>query len=100
MTRRDVPKCASVGGCPASFTDKVSYSFDYGNVHFVTYDSYAIVRASQSIINETVNWIKNDLQNSNATWKIVFGHHPFGGSPDKGESPADNYFGKRRLPDG
>lgn len=50
--------------------DGAYYSFDYGNVHFAvlnTNDMYPMSQAQR-------NWLKNDMSNTDAQWKIVFCH--------------------------
>ena len=59
------------------------YSFDYGNVHFVTIDSNELTlglavaqdRLSASDAN-MIAWLRDDLAASEAEWKIAFFHHP------------------------
>jgi len=46
------------------------YSFDYGNAHFVSLDSFA------SRDEEMRNWCEQDLAESKALWKVVFLHLP------------------------
>ena len=46
------------------------YSFDYGNAHFVSLDSFA------SRDEEMLKWCEQDLANSKAVWKVVFLHLP------------------------
>ncbi len=75
---------------PASETDEHNYSFDYGDVHFATYDSNAYDDATR--LDGLLDWLEADMAASLATWKIVFVHHPVAGVPDKPESPADNYY--------
>jgi len=50
--------------------DKLYYSFDYGNAHFVCLDSETSKR------REMIAWCKKDLAASKATWKFVFYHVP------------------------
>ena len=48
----------------------VYYSFDYGNAHFAvlnTNDMYPMSQAQR-------NWLKNDMSNSDAQWKIILAH--------------------------
>jgi predicted phosphodiesterase len=48
----------------------VYYSFDYGNAHFTvlnTNDMYPMSQAQR-------NWLRNDMSNSQATWKILLMH--------------------------
>lgn len=75
---------------PATEEPEHNYSFDYGNVHFVTFDTNSLSNATR--LDALLDWVEADLAASTATWKIVYGHHPVGGSPDKPESPADNYY--------
>jgi len=50
--------------------DKFYFSFDYGNAHFVSMD-YRL--ASDP---EMINWVKDDLARSKATWNFAYGHRP------------------------
>jgi hypothetical protein len=67
-----------------------NYSFDYGNVHFVTLDTNSLYDDSR--LDALVDWVVADLAASTAKWKIVFGHYPISGAPDKPERPSDHYF--------
>ena len=75
---------------PASERPEHSYSWDYGSVHFVTFDTNSLSSASR--LDGLLDWVVADLAASNATWKIVYGHHPLAGVPDKPESPGGNYY--------
>ena len=59
-------------------------SFDYGNVHFVTFDSNSAEMSRgeerEERIQRQVDFLVADLQASTATWKIVYMHHPMVGS--------------------
>lgn len=46
------------------------YSFDYGNAHFAILNTNDMYPMSQN----QLNWLKNDMNNSDADWKIVFMH--------------------------
>ncbi len=48
----------------------VNYSFDYGNVHF------AVVNTNDniSISNAQLKWLENDMNSTDADWKIVLMH--------------------------
>lgn len=48
------------------------YSYDYGNVHFVSIDSYGAYNAPGSPM---YNWLENDLTQNNKKWTIVYFHH-------------------------
>lgn len=58
------------------------YSFDYGNIHFISLDSMTADRSVDdpgTPANEDgpmAAWLKNDLQSTTATWIIAFFHHP------------------------
>ena len=59
------------------------YSFDYGDVHFVSIDSNDPMTVA--LLDELVggsktdtiaDWLRDDLASSDATWKIAYFHHP------------------------
>ncbi|MCF2870317.1 hypothetical protein L0664_04495 [Octadecabacter sp. G9-8] len=75
---------------PSFSVEELNYSFDYGNSHFVTFDSNQLKNAAN--LTSLVDYVVADLQASDAQWKIVFAHHPVGGAPDKSEGPEDNYW--------
>ncbi|MGY9057995.1 MAG: metallophosphoesterase, partial [Alphaproteobacteria bacterium] len=77
-------------GNPAGQAAELNYSFDYGDAHFVTFNSNALNSASQ--LDTLLDYVEADLAASIAKWKIVYAHHPVGGAPDKGEGPEDNYW--------
>jgi 3',5'-cyclic AMP phosphodiesterase CpdA len=58
------------------------YSFDYGNVHFVSLDSNGEMLLpieldfQQVVDDDMIDWLVDDLAASEATWKIAFFHHP------------------------
>lgn len=62
---------AAEGGGLASGTEAY-YSFDYGNIHFVSLDSYDMDR---SIGGAMYNWLQNDLSNTTQDWIVAFFHH-------------------------
>jgi len=80
---------------PTSEPEEHNYSFDYGMAHFVNFDSNAL--ADPTRLDTLVDWLVEDLEASEATWNIVFAHHPVGGGPDKPEGPDDQYF-QRLIP--
>jgi hypothetical protein len=51
---------------------KLYYSFDKGNIHFVSLDVYW---SSYTAGSEQYNWLQQDLANTNKPWKIVFMHN-------------------------
>lgn len=67
-----------------------NFSWDYGDVHFVTFDTNSLKDPAR--LHSQLNYVVADLAASTAKWKIVYGHHPVAGTPDKPESAADNYY--------
>ncbi|UHG89323.1 purple acid phosphatase family protein [Spirosoma oryzicola] len=79
------PTNAEAGGIPSG--SEAYYSFNYGNIHFVSLDSDryddSTSKASNVRFGETspqLNWLKRDLTaaqtNPNITWIIAYWHHP------------------------
>ncbi|HJL15948.1 MAG TPA: metallophosphoesterase family protein [Sandaracinaceae bacterium LLY-WYZ-13_1] len=66
------------------------YSFDYGNIHFTSLDSnegtlipiYLDTNGRND--NDMFDWLIDDIGGSDADWKIVFMHHPFYSSSERG----------------
>ena len=56
------------------------YSFDIGNIHFLSLDSYGIEEDQYRLYDTAspqVQWVKEDLQaNKNKGWVIAYWHHP------------------------
>ena len=75
---------------PSGVIPEHNYSFDYGNVHFVTFDSNTL--NDPVALDNVLDYVEADLAASTAQWNIVFPHHPIAGVPDKGEDPGDNYY--------
>lgn len=67
-----------------------NYGFDYGMAHFMTFDTNSINDPER--LDGQLTYIENEMANVTSTWKIVYGHHPVGGGPDKSEEPQDDYF--------
>jgi len=56
------------------------YSFDIGNVHFISMDSHGSQENGKRLFDTTstqVLWVKQDLEaNQNKDWIVVYWHHP------------------------
>ena len=58
------------------------YSFDYGDVHFVSLDSNgetllpAAIDTENLMDDDMLDWLEADLAASDKPWKIAFFHHP------------------------
>ena len=65
---------------PSSERLEHNYSFDYGDVHFVTFDSNSLNNATR--LNKQLLYVEADLAASSAKWKIVFTHRPVAEVPN------------------
>ncbi len=72
-----MPANGESGGIPSG--TEAYYSFDWGEIHFISLDSYG-AEADQTRLYDTlgpqVSWLKQDLAATNKKWKIVYWHHP------------------------
>lgn len=66
-----VPQKGEAGGI-ASGTPKY-YSFNYGNIHCISLDSYG---ASNKPGSPMYKWLVNDLSANKKLWTIIYFHHP------------------------
>ncbi len=63
------------------------YSYDWGNVHFVSLDSNLSLAAAASGSGEMLEWLDRDLRESRAFWRVVYLHHaPFSGGPKESDA--------------
>jgi hypothetical protein len=73
-----MPTKGEAGGVPSG--NQAYYSFDYGNVHFLSLDSYGFEdRATRmyDTLGRQAQWVKADLAaNKNKDWVIAYWHHP------------------------
>ncbi|MFT3909167.1 MAG: metallophosphoesterase family protein [Ferruginibacter sp.] len=72
-----LPKVAEAGGVASG--NEAYYSFNYGNVHFVSLDSYGKETGGTRLYDTTgaqATWLKQDLAANNLTWTVVYFHHP------------------------
>jgi len=73
-----MPTEGESGGVPSH--TQAFYSFDIGNIHFLSLDSYGKEENAYRLydtIGPQVQWIKKDLAaNKNKGWVIAFWHHP------------------------
>ncbi|MBI4241883.1 MAG: metallophosphoesterase [Candidatus Rokubacteria bacterium] len=58
---------------PAALAPELNYSFDFGNVHFVSVNSGRDIADLQQHVGP---WLRADLAASRKTWKVVFTHEP------------------------
>jgi predicted MPP superfamily phosphohydrolase len=52
------------------------YSFDWGNVHFVSIDSQQSLNQAVNFNGPMLRWLENDLRSTRQFWRIVYFHHP------------------------
>jgi len=58
------------------------YSFDWGNVHFVSLDTTISLGAAAAGMGEMLKWLESDLGRSRAFWRVVYFHHaPYASGP-------------------
>lgn len=57
----------------ARFPRMASYSFDYGDAHFLCLDSNLYTDPTGTALQ---GWVEQDLGNTDARWKFVVYHHP------------------------
>jgi len=76
FTYFQTPANGESGGVPSN--NPAYYSFDYGNVHFLSLDSYGRVGADKmyDTTGAQTLWIKQDLAANNKKWVIAYWHHP------------------------
>lgn len=73
-----LPTNAEAGGVPSH--NPSYYSFDIGNVHFLSLDSYGKEEETYRLydtLSPQVQWVKRDLEaNTNKDWIVAYWHHP------------------------
>jgi hypothetical protein len=52
------------------------YSFDWGNVHFISLDSNASLVEAANGTGQMLQWLESDLQKTRQLWRVVYFHHP------------------------
>lgn len=84
----DVPQQGEAGGFPSQL--EVYYSFDYGDVHFLSLNS-EVWDFSQTLngVNQMKTWIEQDLIQNDKTFTIAYFHQP---PYSKGSHDSDDAF--------
>ncbi|MBL7909487.1 MAG: metallophosphoesterase [Bacteroidia bacterium] len=72
----NVPTAGELGGV-SSGTESY-YSYNYGNVHFISIDSYGTEQSlhAYDTLSPQYVWLKQDLLQNNLMWTIIYFHHP------------------------
>ena len=82
----EVPTNGEAGGIASG--GEMYYSFDYGNIHFVSLNS-ELGPWIQGVNTPLTQWLEADLQATNQPWKIVYFHQP---PHSKGSHNSDNFW--------
>ena len=72
-----LPANGESGGVPSG--TEAYYSYDFGNIHFLSLDSYGKDSNTYFLydtLGPQVRWIKNDLEANTQKWTIAYWHHP------------------------
>lgn len=72
-----MPQQGESGGVPSG--SESYYSFDYGNVHFVSLDSYEVLNDKNYLFDTLslqVSWLKKDLATNKLPWTVLYWHYP------------------------
>lgn len=71
------PQNGELGGLASNH--KEFYSYNYGNIHFISLDSYGIEQGTYHMwdsLGPQYQWLEQDLQQNHSMWKVVYFHHP------------------------
>ncbi|MBP7516075.1 MAG: metallophosphoesterase family protein, partial [Flavobacteriales bacterium] len=82
------PKNGQAGGVPSN--TEAYYSYDIGNVHFVSLDSYGSPRSPTGAM---ATWLTNDLAlaRNRSEWIIAYWHHtPYSKGSNNSDDPGDS----------
>ncbi|MEC7242034.1 MAG: metallophosphoesterase family protein [Myxococcota bacterium] len=66
-----LPRAGEAGGLPSG--TEAYYSFDHGNVHFISLDSH---QSSRQPGDAMLTWLEADLAATSQEWIVAFWHHP------------------------
>ncbi|HMJ45702.1 MAG TPA: metallophosphoesterase, partial [Ferruginibacter sp.] len=72
-----LPKNGEAGGIASN--NEAYYSYNYGNVHFVSLDSYGWETGNTRLYDTAgrqATWLKQDLAANSQKWTVVYFHHP------------------------
>jgi acid phosphatase type 7 len=86
-----LPTQGEAGGEPSGM--EAYYSFDYGNIHFISINSEFLL----SIISnstEFTQWLERDLAQNEQDWVVAFWHQP---PYTKGTHDSDDFFSRSEM---
>ena len=52
------------------------YSYDWGNVHFVSIDAHQSLNQAVNGTGQMLRWLDNDLRSTRQFWRVVYFHYP------------------------
>ena len=52
------------------------YSYDWGNVHFVSLDAHFALERAVNADGPMLRWLDNDLRSTRQFWRVVYFHYP------------------------
>ncbi|MES3030876.1 MAG: DUF2341 domain-containing protein [Patescibacteria group bacterium] len=87
---RPVLGVTSPVAAPLDETAEKNYSFDHGDVHFVTIDTNSYTSSTR--LAKQLTWAVADLEASSAKWKVVFVHFPLISISFTSTGPTSNYY--------
>ncbi|MEO6541901.1 MAG: metallophosphoesterase [Ferruginibacter sp.] len=74
----ELPSAGQCGGVPSN--KEAYYSFDVGNIHFLSLDSYGKENGNTTSVYDTLGeqavWVKADLAANTKRWVVAYFHHP------------------------
>lgn len=82
----EVPTNGECGGLASGY--ELYYSFDYGNVHFMSLNS-ELTTWTASSTSEMANWMRDDLAQNTLPWVVAYFHQP---PHSKGSHDSDNFW--------
>jgi methionine-rich copper-binding protein CopC len=72
-----LPTNGEAGGVPSN--NEAFYSYNYGNIHFVSLDSYGWEAGNTRLydtLGPQMTWLKQDLAANTQPWTVIYFHHP------------------------
>jgi LysM repeat protein len=72
-----LPSAGQAGGVVSN--TEAFYSYNYGNIHFISLDSYGWETGSTRVydtLGPQATWLKQDLAANTQPWTIIYFHHP------------------------
>lgn len=82
----EVPANGECGGLASGY--ELYYSFDYGNVHFLSLNSELTTWTSSST-SQLADWIRDDLAQNTLPWVVAYFHQP---PHSKGSHDSDDFW--------